>query len=103
MNSQYEHNEFRKRVESQFDANKNRLRQSVVTRLKTSFIFAIAEIEDKFGHLWNPDSQDDEVEGPEYYKSLFLELRKRVLDNGNAQIRAFEKDLEGYKEGNRNG
>ena len=67
------------------------------TRMKTCFIFAIAEFEKLFGHLWDETKEDAEVEGPEFYKKLFLELRKSVLDNGNNQIRAFQKDMENYK------
>jgi hypothetical protein len=66
------------------------------TRMKTCFIFAIAEFEKLFGHLWDESKEDAEIEGPEFYKKLFLELRKNVLDNGNNQIRAFHKDMENY-------
>lgn len=66
------------------------------TKLKTAFIFALARFEETFGHLWDESCQD-EVESPEYYKNLYLSLRKSVLDNGNNQIRNFEKEMENYE------
>lgn len=96
MNSQHDHYVYRRQVEQQSDIVKSNLRKTITTRLKTSFIFPIAEFERLFGHLWDETSTSEEVEGPEFYKNLFVELRKRVLDNGNNQIRAFDKDLDGH-------
>ena len=74
--------------------SKDLLKKIVQTRLRTAFIFPIAELEKMFGHLWDKTKEDHEVEGPEFYEDLFQRLRKAILDNGNNQIRNMEKDLE---------
>lgn len=75
---------------------KNELIKDLEKKLKTSFIFPIAELERLFGHLWK-GSPDDEIEGPEYYQELFNIFRKSVLDNGNNQIRNLGRSLEVYE------
>ncbi len=69
-------------------------------RLQTAFIFAIAEVEDLFGHLWGDDIEDYNqlTTQQREWEKVFIFFRKRVLDNGNAQIRALLEDLENNKE-----
>lgn len=62
---------------------------NLTKRIRTSFIFALAETERKFGHLWN---DRETKQGREYYAD-YQEYRKAVLDNGNNQIRLLEQDL----------
>jgi hypothetical protein len=76
------------------EKSKQLLKAVIDKKLKTSFIFAIAQLEEKFGHLWDPQQENSEVEGSEYYADLFQQFRKAVLDNGNNQIRNMEKDLD---------
>jgi hypothetical protein len=76
------------------DKSKDLLKKISSTRIKTAFIFPIAEFEKMFGHLWDPNQENAEVEGPEYYAELFQKFRKLVLDNGNDQIRKMDKDLD---------
>ena len=66
-------------------------------KFQTAFIYALAEIEKDFGHLWDENSADAEVETPEFYKELYHKLRKRVLDNGNNQIRLFQKEMDCFE------
>lgn len=77
---------------------KGLLEDIISTRLKTSFIFAIAEFERVFGYLWGQDVQDKSklTESQLQFLPLFKALRKSVLDNGNDQIREMDEDLEEF-------
>jgi hypothetical protein len=74
------------------------LLQAVRQRFQTTFIFPIAELEKDFGELWKHGEEDDTKLSDkdwEYYEK-FEQLRKRILDNGNAQLRAMIQELEGF-------
>ena len=83
--------EFRK------DLEKNDLKIRLVKFLKTSFIFPLAEIESEFGFLWDHDSDSEEItEEQSEFEERYERFRKRVLDNGNNQIRFLEKLIDKY-------
>lgn len=63
------------------DVEKRKLRKEVDTRIKTAFIFAIAEFE----RIFKEDIDDDET-----FREDFQKFRKNVLDNGNDQIRLLD-------------
>lgn len=66
----------------------------VRTRIRTSFIFAIAEFERVFGYLWNHENEDAELSDEEYeWYEKYMKFRKAVLDNGNYQIRCVERSF----------
>lgn len=75
---------------------KQQLLQVLKQRFKTTFIYPIAEIEKEFGHLWKHGEEDDEKLTDEDWKRYeqFELLRKRILDNGNAQLRAMIEEIE---------
>lgn len=64
-------------------------------RIRTAFIYAIAEIEKEFGYLWGEEKEEGTTspEEDKFYEK-FMNLRKRILDKGNLQIRLFNKILE---------
>ena len=78
------------------DRASKQLEKEMSTKIRTSFIFALAEIERIFGELWkhNEDGDLDEIE--QEWKEAYQEFRKAVLDNGNAQIRALEDHIKNY-------
>lgn len=67
-------------------------------RMMTCFVHAIDQIERTFGPLWGEDLEDDAVLSDEQAKweDAFTKIRKRIFDNGNAQIRKMFDDLAEY-------
>jgi transcription termination factor Rho len=79
------------------NAAKEALEKSVVKKMQTVMIGALASVEQQLGFLWghneNRHMTDEELE----LKSLFDKIRSEILDKGNGQIRNFKQELEGYK------
>lgn len=77
---------------------RNQLILALKQRFKTTFIYPIAEIEKEFGDLWKHGEDDDSKLSDEDWARYekFEQLRKRILDNGNAQLRAMIIELEGF-------
>lgn len=62
--------------------------KDISKKLQTAFILPIAQFEEKLGYLWGNKEDPDIMTDDEYkYYEIFLDWRKLVLDNGNAQIR----------------
>lgn len=103
MDNRRKLSEYRSRInemvlDKRHDLVKERFRKEVHTRIRTSFIFSLSEIERMFGELWGQGLDYSELTEEEIeFRRLFLEMRKAILDNGNAQIRAFDYELDGYK------
>lgn len=73
--------------ESQYDKDsKERLLKILKQKIKTTMIGAL----DSFEHMFSEMLKDPD------FDSAFQEARKEILDNGNNQIRAIEKELEQY-------
>ena len=68
-------------------ASKDRLIETGSKRIKTSFVGAVAAIEKHMPFLFETE------EG----KEIFASVKKEIFDNGNDQIRDFEKDLDVYE------
>jgi hypothetical protein len=64
-------------------------------RIRTSFIYAVAELEEMFGDLWGEMKDENEELTPEEEKwyNKFMEWRKNILDNGNNQIRLVKSEI----------
>lgn len=65
-----------------------RLEKIITTKLKTTMIGALEAIEENFSFLWDDDSSQA-IEMREVYDKV----RKRILDNGNKQIKAVSEEL----------
>ncbi len=76
------------------DYDKEQLKKDIDTKLKTTFIGAIASIEKHFGIFWNDEQPVTKEELANF--ELFEIVRTEILDNGNKQIRNFEKILSKY-------
>ena len=79
------------------DKSKKRLSNIISTKLKTSFIGAISACETNFGFLWGHGKSDEELTENELaMKEIWENTRACILDNGNAQLRATQNELEHY-------
>lgn len=68
------------------------LENIVVKRMKTIMIGSIAAIEERLSHLWESDNPEDIQ-----LRQEFEELRREILDRGNAQIRAIKTELNNFE------
>ena len=75
------------------------LRRSIETKIRTSFIFPLAEFERVFGYLWGHDIQDKSTltENQLQFLQIYQEVRKAILDNGNVNIRSAVSELSNYE------
>lgn len=65
-----------------------RLCEMITKRITTSFIFALSEMESNLGFLWGHGKDEDNLtENEQEYRQIYNDIRKRILDNGNNQIR----------------
>lgn len=67
-------------------------------RIKSSFIFPIAKLEEIFGEMWGEFKEEDKDLTPEEQRMFekFMEWRQAVLDYGNNQIRISENEIYKY-------
>lgn len=86
--------------------SKNRLKKISHKKFRTCFISALAEFENTFGfELWGHNLPEDKITPEQKANRIrWDQIRKNILDKGNAQSRALgmEMDLhriefEGYK------
>ena len=87
------------------DKKRDQLRQDIEKCLKTTFIFALAEAERVFGHLWNNEEEDEAKLTPEQkvFDEKYEMYRKNVLDNGNKQLRILLGRIDKYLEMEKHG
>lgn len=95
--------EIREKSQNQFarqqaEKNKQKLKEAVKKHILTTMIFAIAELERDFGKLWGEELPDGTILSDDQAKwdELFEKWRKRVLDNGNNQLRIAILEIEKY-------
>lgn len=68
----------------------DQLNHDIESAIKTTMIGAISEIENTFGHMWGHKKRDTTEEQDELYED-FMELRERILNIGNFQIRKIKR------------
>ncbi len=81
------------RKQKYLEESKKRLGRIAETKIKTSFVGAIAACEELIGFLWG-NGEDALTPEQEEFKQLWEQLRNRIMTNGNNQIRAFKNELE---------
>lgn len=76
------------------DSSRKRLDKIVSTKIRTSFIGALAAFEEHYGFLWGKDKDPTTLTTAEKdMLALWTETRTQVLNNGNAQIRAAQTEI----------
>ena len=95
-NSIVDRKEFLVKLETQKSAQ--RLLDNVLTKLTTTFIGSIVEVENGLGILWGKGKRGDDLSSDEIViAQLWKEIRKKILDLGNAQKRAIVKEIQEYE------
>jgi hypothetical protein len=77
--------------------NEQFLLNNVYKKFQTTMIGALARFEDKFGFLWDDNTQDAEK-----FDMLWEETRESILNNGNKQARSALTEISDYINGNSN-
>ncbi len=79
------------------EESRKRLMKIIQTKLRTAFICPLSKFEQYFGELIGYKKSDNELSLTELkLRKLFESFRNDVLNNGNNQIRALEKELTEY-------
>lgn len=90
MKQQYKRINEEKRLE---DCRK-RLDKIVSTKIRTSFIGAIAKFEESFGFLWGQGKlAEDLTEEEAQMRELWQSVRNTILNNGNNQLRSAQNEI----------
>ena len=79
------------------DNSKRRLTNILKKKFDTTIIGSLAAFEDKFGELWGHGIAIDDLDEDQlYWRELWMETRSKVLDNGNANLRAAQNEISQY-------
>lgn len=97
---EFKHQSNNRKMESQAkykDSSKRRLSNILKKKFDTTIIGSLAAFEERFGDLWGhglpiADLDDDQA----YWRELWMETRSKVLDNGNANLRAAQNEISQY-------
>ena len=81
--------------EKHYQESKNQLINVVEKRIKTTMIGAIATIEESLSCFWKTEEGSMNEEQKQIY-NIFQDMRSKILDNGNNQIRLLEKDVDNF-------
>ncbi len=64
-------------------------------RINTTFMGAIATIEESLGKLWgHPKDVEELTENERKFWKVWRRMRSEILDKGNHQLRLFVQDIE---------
>jgi hypothetical protein len=78
--------------------NKVRLTKVISRKTTTSFIGAIAQVEKHLGVLWGHGKQDNKCSKDELaWRDIWERCRTEILNNGNKQVRAIERELDDHE------
>ena len=87
----------RKLAEKYKDNSKRRLLNNLKKKFDTTIIGSLAAFEDKFGELWGHGLDHVELDEDQvYWRELWMEARSKILDNGNANLRAAQNEIAQY-------
>lgn len=74
-----------------------RLARSIESKFRTTFIGALSAFEDAFSSEWGNRLPEDQITDEEYEKrKVWEQVRTRILNNGNNQLRAALTELGEY-------
>ena len=71
------------------EVSKDALFKASKKKIQTTMIGALSTIEEHFGFLWGFELSDDDLTPEQkHVKSIFEDVRAKILDRGNTQIRS---------------
>lgn len=79
------------------DSSKRRLLNNIKKKFDTTIIGSLAAFEEKFGDLWGHGLDYEELDEDQvYWREVWINARSKVLDNGNANLRAAQNEIAQY-------
>jgi hypothetical protein len=79
------------------DNSKRRLLNNIKKKFDTTIIGSLAAFEEKFGELWGHGLPAEELDEDQiYWREVWADARSRILDNGNANLRAAQNEIAQY-------
>tara|TARA_Y100000401_G_scaffold116147_1_gene121274 strand:+ start:11174 stop:11575 length:402 start_codon:yes stop_codon:yes gene_type:complete len=89
----------RVREERTKEIHKENLFKSAKKKIQTTMIGALSTLEEGFGFLWgfNDDSSEDLSSEQQHLKEIYDDVRAKILDRGNTQIRNLEAEFSHYE------
>lgn len=79
------------------EGSRKRLSINITKKMKTNMIGSLAIFEEVFGYLWGHGKTRSRLTNEEMdMDELWQEVRSRVLDRGNANIRSVEDEILEY-------
>ena len=98
--SQFQYNTNKRRHESRQkykDSSQRRLINIIKKKFNTTIIGSLAAFEDKFGDLWGHGLETRDLDDDQqYWREIWMDTRAKILDYGNANLRASENELSQY-------
>ena len=80
------------------EVSKDALFKASKKKIQTTMIGALSTIEEQFGFLWGFELPEDQLTPEQkHVKSIFEDVRAKILDRGNTQIRSLESEFVNYK------
>lgn len=75
--------------------SRDRLKRIAKRKFTTTFIYALDAFERTFGHLWGRGSPPESLSDDQKHNyASWQDIRKQILDCGNAQYRGFANELD---------
>jgi transcription termination factor Rho len=80
------------------DVSRDKLFKTAKKKIQTTMIGALSTLEEGFGFLWRFEC-DDEDKTPEqkHIHDIYEDVRAKILDRGNTQIRSLESEFINYE------
>ena len=80
------------------DVSHDSLLKGAKKKIQTTMIGSLSDIENYFGFLWGFGDDNTELsEEQKHMKDIFEEVRAKILDRGNTQIRDIELEFVNYE------
>jgi hypothetical protein len=87
----------KKLAEREEAASKQRLKNDIQKKMKTTMIGALASFEETFGHLWGHNKSVSSLTKDEkHMRELWDITRTEILDKGNNQVRMALSEISQY-------
>ena len=80
------------------EVSKDALFKASKKKIQTTMIGALSTIEEHFGFLWGFELPEDQLTPEQkHVKAIFEDVRAKILDRGNTQIRSLESEFVNYE------
>jgi hypothetical protein len=84
--------------ERHLEISRARLLRIVTKKLRTTMVGAMSAVEKRLGVLWGQGKPAEELSESELaWREVWYLLREEILDLGNGQLRAIEKEMPQYQ------